>query len=86
MLAFEIPEKFMACLASGECKRYGTIIRDSKRIIGHIKETGNFSEILNNIPISFNPITDGVNVVSNITQNFQLIAENSICLWILINL
>lgn len=68
MIEFVIPWEFLPRVVSGELVRYGAVLKDAVtgRIVGHLKEVGNFSQLLGN------PLTDGISVVSNIVQNFQL--------------
>lgn len=74
MISFQIPSEFIGLVNSGQLVRYGTILKDvsSGHVVGHLKEAGELSKILSELPIPMNPISGGVNVASNIAQNFQL--------------
>jgi len=74
-ILMQVPAQFLPRLLSGELVRYGSIIRDasSGQIVGFLKETGRFAELLSALPS--NPLSgavDLVGLVANIDQSIQL--------------
>jgi len=71
-IPMQVPLEFLARIQSGELIRYGTILKDaaSGQIVGHLKETGNLSQILSMFPI--NPVSGILDLAANGYQAYQL--------------
>ncbi|MGA1932621.1 hypothetical protein ACH5BF_07845 [Arcobacter sp. YIC-464] len=80
MIPFVVPLAWRGLLASGKIIRYGAILKDAKtgRIVAHLKETGSFSQIFNNIPFSVDPLNSITNILdtsglSEIKESLELL-------------
>lgn len=83
-IPMEPPAVFMAGLKAGDLVRYGAIIKDvgTGKIVGHLKEAGQFGEILSGLGLSpanvfrsFNPLSAAAelaNIALNVDSSVQL--------------
>ncbi|MDT8320752.1 MAG: hypothetical protein RQ826_09545 [Xanthomonadales bacterium] len=70
---FQVPERFIAALQSGQMTRFGGILKDNAtgRIVGHLQETGLSNSLMNSVmggPLA--PVT----TISSLGANYQLAA------------
>jgi hypothetical protein len=75
MIPFDIPEKFIHLVESGQVVRKGALLVRviDGIIVGHLKEVGGFNLFLpKQVPITSNPYFAGAQITSSIAQNFQL--------------
>ena len=73
-IPMQIPEQFLSRILNGEVIRHGAILQEvaSGKIVGHLKEAGQFGSTLSQLPVSpLGALTDVASLAANMHPNIQ---------------